>query len=135
MLEDAAVAVSTGAAGNIVAYMLQGRADALRAQVARIFKHGTEEERATTLQALGRDAQALSEHNVTRAELAKQWSNILIEHLTAHPEARGDIEALARPQSSGDTVKIGTQVHFGTGPQIGRDHIGDMTFGKGDRSG
>jgi hypothetical protein len=135
MLEDAAMAVSTGAAGNIVAYMLQGRADALRAQVARIFRHGTAEERATALQALERDADALSEHNATRAELINQWSNALLSYLAVHPEAREDIESLAGSQTSGDTVKIGAQVHIGIGSQIGRDHIGNTTFGKDLRNG
>ena len=45
MLDDVAIAISTGAAGNIVAYMLNGRMDALRAQVAKMFRHGTEQER------------------------------------------------------------------------------------------
>lgn len=52
MLDELAAAVATGAAGNIIAYMLSGRVDALRAQVTRIFRHGTEHEQATVMRAL-----------------------------------------------------------------------------------
>jgi hypothetical protein len=45
MIEDIAMAVSTGAAGNIVAYMLNGRVDALRAKVTKI---GTGSQSVTT---------------------------------------------------------------------------------------
>jgi hypothetical protein len=49
MLEEVAISVATGAAGNIVAQMLTGPVDVLRAQVARIFRHGTEQERFAVL--------------------------------------------------------------------------------------
>jgi hypothetical protein len=42
MLEDVAIAISTGAAGNIVAYMLNDQMDALRAQITKMFRHGTQ---------------------------------------------------------------------------------------------
>jgi hypothetical protein len=41
MLDPATTAIITGAAGNVVAYMLNGRADALRTWMARIFRTGT----------------------------------------------------------------------------------------------
>lgn len=125
MLEDAAIAVSTGAAGNVVAYMLQGRADAVRAQVAKIFRHGSGEERAAALQALEHDAEALGEHNVTRAELTTQWGSLLCSYLTAHPEARGDIETLAVSPVVSKTVNIGSQAFYGSG-SFGGDNNGTV---------
>ena len=58
MLDELAAAIATGAAGNIIAYMLSGRVDALRAQVTGIFRHGTEHERAVALRALEDDVVA-----------------------------------------------------------------------------
>ena len=129
MIEDIAMAVSTGAAGNIVAYMLNGRVDALRAQVTKIFRHGTEQERSAALRTLDRDVDALSEHNVTRADLTNRWRDLLLSYLTAHPEARTDIESLAFSRDTDNTSHIGYQVHVGSGPQIGRDNYGSMIFG------
>jgi hypothetical protein len=129
VIEDIVMAVSTGAAGNIVAYMLDGRVDALRAQVAKIFRHGTEQERSAALRTLGRDVDALSEHNATRTELTNQWRDLLLTYLTAHPEARADIESFAFSQNTGNTTNTGYQIHAGSGPQIGRDNYGSMTFG------
>ena len=128
MIEDIAMAVSTGAAGNIVAYMLNGRVDALRAQVAKIFRHGTEQERAAALRALERDADALSEHNVTRADLTNQWRDALLAYLAAHPEARADIESFASSQTSDESINIASQVYIGYGDQVGRDKYGSTTF-------
>lgn len=128
MIEDIAMAVSTGAAGNIVAYMLNGRVDALRAQVTKIFRHGTEQERSAALRTLDRDVDALSEHNVTRAELTNQWRDLLLSYLTAHPESRTDIESFTLSRDTDNTTSIGYQIHVGSGPQIGRDNYGSITF-------
>jgi hypothetical protein len=135
MLEDVAIAISTGAAGNIVAYMLTDQMGELRAQVAKIFRHGTGQQREAALRALERDANALREHNAIRAALTSQWGNILLSYLTDHPEARADVESFASCQATGGAVSIGSQIHVGTGPQIGRDHIGSMSFGGTGRNG
>jgi hypothetical protein len=129
MLEDVAIAISTGAAGNIVAYMLNDQMDALRGHVAKIFRHGTGQERATALQTLERDAVALSGHNVTRAVLSNRWSNVLLSYLGDHPEARADIESFASSQAEFKTITIGVQNHYGSGPQIGGNNYGSMSFG------
>lgn len=129
MIEDIAVAVSTGAAGNIVAYMLNGQVDALRGQVTKIFRHGTEQERSHALQALERDAVALGEHDATRAGLTNQWRDLLLSYLTAHPEAREEIESFASSSlSTAGTTKIKSMKHAGTGPQIVGPNFGNMTF-------
>lgn len=60
MLDEVAIAVATGAAGNIIAYMLNGQVDALRGQVARIFRHGTEPERSAALRTLEDNTVALT---------------------------------------------------------------------------
>lgn len=131
MIEDIAMAVSTGAAGNIVAYMLNGQVDALRSQVARIFRHGTEQERSHALQTLERDAVALDGHDVTRAALTNQWRDLLLAYLTSHPEARDEIEYFATsPLNVAVTTKIKSIKHTGTGPQILGPNFGNMTFKK-----
>lgn len=125
MLEEVTIAISTGAAGNIVAYMLNDQMGALRAQVAKIFRHGTEQERARALRTLEQDAAALGEHNATRADLANQWSNLLLSHLTAHPEAREDIESFAASPATSKTVNTGSQNFYGSG-SFGGDNNGTV---------
>src|ERR1700722_971701 len=95
MLEDIAIVISTEAAGNIVAYMLNGRVDALRAQIGKIFRHGTEEERAAALRSVEDDTAALIQRKTSETELTQQWGNSLLSYLTAHPEPRGNIKSLA----------------------------------------
>jgi len=125
LLEDVAIAISTGAAGNIVAYMLNDQMDALRAQITKMFRHGTGQERATALRTLEHDADALSEHNATRTNLTDQWGNLLLSYLTAHPEAREDIESFAASPVTGKTVNIGSQNFYGPG-SFGGDNNGTI---------
>jgi hypothetical protein len=129
MLDDVATAIATGAAGNIVAYMLNDQVDALRAKIATIFRHGSGHERAAALHTVERDVAALSEHKVTRADLIIQWGDLLLSYLAAHPEARADIESLVSPHATNKTIIIGSQMHLGSGPQIAGDNYGSMTFG------
>jgi hypothetical protein len=124
MLEDVAMAISTGAAGNIVAYMLNGRVDALRDQVTKIFRHGTEQERSRALQALERDVVALSEHDATRAGLTNQWRDLLLSYLTAYPEAREEIEFFASSPVVIKTMNIGSQHNHRSGTFVGGDNYG-----------
>ena len=128
MLDEVAIAIATGAAGNIIAYMLTGRVDALRGQVTRIFRHGTEQERSAVLRALEDDAAALTQERTSKTELTGRWTSILISYLTAHPEAHGDIEAFASAGVINRTTNIGSQHNHGPGPFIGGDNYGDMTF-------
>ena len=132
MLDEVATAIATGAAGNIIAYMLNGQVDALRGQVARIFRHGTEPERSAVLHALKDDAVALTHQEASKTDITGRWSSILLSYLTAHPEARGDIEAFASAPVINKTMNIGSQHNHGSGPFIGGDNYGNMTF-KGQR--
>ncbi|HEX4088477.1 MAG TPA: hypothetical protein VHZ33_07145 [Trebonia sp.] len=129
MLDEVATAIATGAAGNIVAYMLNNQVDALHAKIATIFRHGSGHERAAALHAVERDVQALGEHKVTRADLVVQWGDLLRSYLAAHPEAHEDVESLTPTQVTKKTIIIGSQEHFGSGPQIAGDNYGSITFG------
>ena len=86
MLEEIATEIATGAAGNIIAYMLNGRVDALRAQVAQILRHGTEQERTAVLRTLDDDAIALAQQGASKTDLTERWTSLLISYLVAiHP--------------------------------------------------
>ena len=132
MLDEVATAIATGAAGNIIAYMLNGQVDALRGQVARIFRHGTEPERSAVLRTLKDDAVTLTQQEASKTDVTGRWTSILLSYLAAHPEARGDIEAFASAPVINKTMNIGSQHNHGSGPFIGGDNYGNMTF-KGQR--
>jgi hypothetical protein len=128
MLDEVATAIATGAAGNIIAYMLNGQVDALRAQVVRIFRHGTDQERFVALRTLENDAAALTQKRASEADLTGRWTSLLLTYLTAHPEARGDIKAFATVPIVNKTMNVGSQHNHGSGPFIGGDNYGNMTF-------
>ena len=48
--------------------MLNGQVDALRAQVTRIFRNGTEQERSAALRAVEDDTLALTQQKVSEVE-------------------------------------------------------------------
>jgi hypothetical protein len=126
MLDEVATEIATGAAGNIIAYMLNGRVDALRAQVARVFRHGTHQEQAAALHAVEDDTAALAQQEASQADLTARWANLLLSYLTAHPEARKDVETLAFPQVVNKTTNIGSQHNHGSGIFIGGDNYGTI---------
>jgi hypothetical protein len=128
MLDEVAMAIATGAAGNMIAYILSNRIDALRAQVTRMFRHGTEQERSAALRTLEDDAVALTQQRASETDLARRWSHLLLSYLTAHPEAREDIEAFAASPVVNKTMNVGSQNHYGSGPFIGGDNYGNMSF-------
>ena len=132
MFDEVATAIATGAAGNIIAYMLNGQVDALRGQVARIFRHGTEPERSAVLRMLKDDAVTLTQQEASETDVTGRWTSILLSYLTAHPEAREDIEAFVSAPVINKTMNIGSQQNHGSGPFIGGDNYGNMTF-KGQR--
>ncbi|GHI05801.1 hypothetical protein AQI88_09810 [Streptomyces cellostaticus] len=127
MLDAAALAVATGAAGNVLAYLLQGQTDTLRTRISAIFQRGTAREESIALRALEEHAEALEQRRVTQAEVTAQWSSLLAAFLTAYPEARADIEALRSSVPSGmKTVHIGSQHNHGRGTFIGGDNHGTV---------
>ncbi|MFJ6421390.1 hypothetical protein [Streptomyces hydrogenans] len=132
MLDEAAVAVATGAASNVVAYLLQGRADTLRARLGAVFQRGTAEQRSNALQALEDDSVALARHTVTEAEAAARWTGFLTAFLAAYPDARTDLETLASaaPPDARNVI-IGSQHNHGSGTFIGGDNHGGVNVTNG----
>jgi hypothetical protein len=132
MLDPDVMAILTGAAGSIVAYMFNGRVDAARGWLARVFKAATREEQAATLRMLEQDAAAAASHNVREADLQARWLAILASYLAHHPEAKPDLEALAATANTG-AQRIGAQINLGSGTLIGRDNFGDINPPGGGR--
>ncbi|KUL50314.1 hypothetical protein [Streptomyces sp. NRRL S-1521] len=134
MLDEAAIAVTTGAASNVVAYLLQGRVDALRTRLSTIFRRGTAQQQSDALRTLDEDADALAQHTVTEADITARWAGLLTAFLATCPEARADIEDLASatPTTTKKT-NIGSQHNHGSGTFIGGDNHGGVTVtGGGD---
>ena len=127
MLEEAVLAIITGAAGNIVAYMTNGQVDALRTRVTQLFRHGTPEERSTVLNELDTSALALAQHTASEADLRRHWANLLVTYLKAHPEAREDIEDFTLTPAAIRTTVIGAQHNYGSGTFIGGDNYGSLS--------
>jgi hypothetical protein len=126
MLEPETTAILTGAAGNIVAYMFNGRIDALRAWVSQIFRGEPEEQRSQPLRTLEKDAAALAGRDISEADVKARWSIILTSYLTAHPEALSDIKALASTPVESRSISIGEQHNHGSGTFIGGDNYGSV---------
>jgi hypothetical protein len=129
VIDEVTTAIATGAAGNLIAYMLNGRVDALRAHIARIFRHGSESERSTALNTLNDDVVALTQHEASKAEVSERWTDLIGSYLIAHPEARRDVEKFAVTFPGTRTTIIESQNNYDRGTFIGGDNYGDMTFG------
>ncbi|MFD8995001.1 hypothetical protein [Streptomyces abikoensis] len=128
MLDEAAIAVVTGAASNIVAYLAQGRADALRTRLSAIFRSGTEQQQSHALRTLDEDAAALAQRTATQADVSARWTGFLTAFLAACPDARADIEALSSATPTNTrTINIGSQHNHGSGTFIGGDNHGGVT--------
>jgi hypothetical protein len=131
MLDPVTTAIITGAAGNIVANMLDGRVDALRAWAARTFRSGTEEQRSAPLRALEEDAAALTRKVTSEEDVRARWSDLLGSYLTAYPETRADIKAMASTPIASKAVHIGAQYNYGSGTFIGGDNYGGINTSTG----
>jgi hypothetical protein len=127
MLDADVMAILTGAAGNMVAYMLNGRADAVRAWFTRIFTAETSENQASSLHQLERDAAAVASSQIGADQLAAKWVAILATHLAQHPEARPDVEALAAatPHPAG-TTSVGSVITIGPKVSVGGHNYGSI---------
>jgi hypothetical protein len=126
MLDPETTAVITGAAGNIVAYMLTGRIDALRAWISRVLKEGNPADLALQLRVAEDDCNALARQLTSEADVKARWSTFLAGYLTEHPGARAEIEAMAAFRSAvPEIMNIGEQHNYG-GTFVGRDNYGDI---------
>ena len=126
MFDPTTMAIITGAAGNIVAYMLSGRIDDLRGWVTRAFRR-TETEREKSLLTVEEDMAALREGRASAAEVKLRWTAMLAAYLAAEPEARADIDAMASGgKESARSVRIWSQHNHGSGIFIGGDNFGGI---------
>ncbi|MET8864034.1 hypothetical protein ABZW11_13865 [Nonomuraea sp. NPDC004580] len=122
------MAIITGAAGNLVAYMLNGQVDAVRSRIKRIFRGGTEEERSRSLRAAEEDSAALARRAASETDVRARWGVHLAAYLAEHPEVLPDLEDIA--QSAPTAVEgmiVGEQHNHGSGTFIGRDNYGGIT--------
>ena len=108
--------------------MLNGQVDVLRAQIIRIFRHGTEQERSLALHTVEDDVAALTQKKASESDITGQWRGLLLSYLASHPEAYEDIKAFASGSVVNKVTSIGSQHNHGSGPFIGGDNYGDMTF-------
>ncbi|MFD0061741.1 hypothetical protein [Streptomyces sp. NPDC056690] len=134
MLNEAAIAVASGAASNVVAYLAQGRIDAVRARVIAIFRRDGAHSEAEALRLLNEDSAALLERRISEAEAAVRWAGLLTAALAAHSEARPDMDALAAANPAAKTVHIGSQHNHGTGTFVGGDNYGSIGPGNPEQS-
>ncbi|MFD0556473.1 hypothetical protein FB566_1714 [Stackebrandtia endophytica] len=127
MLDQAAIAVATGAAGNAIAYLLSGRIDALRTKLTHLFRWKNTKERATVLGILDDDALALQRQTTSEADLKAKWTAIFMEQLFTCPEIREDLRsfATAAPEKA---VHIGSQNNYGSGVFVGGDNHGGINL-------
>jgi hypothetical protein len=128
MLDEVVTSVATGAAGNVIAYMLSGPVDALRVQIANMFRHASSEERATVLRRLEEDTRALKEHKESESTLNGRWAILLASYLTEHPEARSDIEDFIPLSATHKTTIIGSQNNNRDGVFVGGDSYGPINL-------
>lgn len=124
MLDAETTAILTGAAGNIVAYMLSGRADALRSWVGRIFRRASEQQRSEQLRAVDRDIAALASRTTSETDVRARWAVTLATCLAAHPEARAELHALASTPTGSKSMYVDEQHNHGAGTFIGGDNYG-----------
>jgi hypothetical protein len=126
VLDEATTAIIIGAAGNIVAYMLNGRADALRAWALKVFRVGAADQSSAPLRALEEDSLALVQGKASESDVKTRWATFLTSLLAAHPELRHEIDMMATTPVQGGTINVGAQHNHGTGTFIGGNNFGGI---------
>ncbi|WP_143022175.1 hypothetical protein [Nonomuraea maritima] len=128
MLDPVVIAIITGAAGNVVAYMLNGEVDTLRAWARRIFGRGDQAASSAQVLAIEHDSAALTQGTMSKEEAKIRWKAIFETYLSEHPEVRPEIEALASSAVGGtEAMYVGTQRNEQDGIFIGRDNYGEIS--------
>lgn len=127
MFDAETTAILTGAAGNVVAYMLNGRVDAVRSWIGRVFHSASKGERLNQLRAIEDDMAALTDHVYTEADVKARWAVVLASHLAAHPEALAEIQAMNSPATI-QSMHVEEQHNHGNGTFIGGDNYGRINL-------
>lgn len=134
MIDQVAIATATAAAGNVIAYMLNGHVDVLKGKVAQLFRRSNEEDKVKVLKQLNDDSLALTRETRSEAELKSKWSAMFTALLAASPEICDELDSFANAPASGKAVSVGTQNNYGAGTFIGGDNHGDINVsGSNDR--
>ncbi|MFE4517215.1 hypothetical protein ACFRMQ_23820 [Kitasatospora sp. NPDC056783] len=137
MIDPALFAVTTGAGGSIVASMITGGTQAIRARIVELFHRGTSEEQASVEAAFDSDARRLAEWaraaendtnftaDLSRAaeRVSQEWARRFSDYVTAHPEARPRLEALAMAATVSNS---GNQHNTGPGAFINGNVAGGV---------
>ncbi|MFG1777129.1 hypothetical protein ACGFIG_11965 [Micromonospora sp. NPDC049048] len=126
MLDEATAAIVVGAAGNIVAYMLNGRADALRDWVSKVFRDRSADEASASLRALEKDSLALVQGAASESDVKARWTVLLASLLAKHPELRGEVNMMAAAPVANGTINVGSQHNHGAGTFIGGNIYGGI---------
>jgi hypothetical protein len=126
VFDEATTAIIIGAAGNIVAYMLNGPADALRTWVSKVFRAGAADQSPAPLRALEEDSLSLAQGTASEFDVKTRWTILLTSLLAAHPELRNEIDMMATTPVLGGTINVGSQHNHGTGTFIGGNNYGGI---------
>ncbi len=134
MIDQIAIATATAAAGNVIAYMLNGHIDVLRGKIAQLFQRNNDEDETAILEQLDADALALSRRKLTKAELKAKWSAMFTALLASNPETCDELGAFANTPVENKSVNVGSQHNHGLGTFIAGDNHGDINMaGRNDR--
>ncbi|MFI1577669.1 hypothetical protein [Embleya sp. NPDC020630] len=142
MLDPATMAIVTGAAGTLVASMVSGGSRAARAGLVRLFRHDTPEAQRDAIATHDNDERILidlacaAEADATfgpelalmRERITQAWVSRLHDHVSAHPEAWSDLQALAEASRA---TNVGTQLNSGSGMLVNGNIFGGVhnTYG------
>jgi hypothetical protein len=129
VFDEVTTAIITGAAGNIVAHILSGRAEVLRTWIERLFHGQADDLRSRSLRSLEHDGLALAQGTTTEADVAAQWRLLLSSLLNTRPDLRGEIQAMASASAAPSTLVIGSQRNSGSGTFIGGNSYGAIHIG------
>ncbi|MFJ2861598.1 hypothetical protein [Kitasatospora sp. NPDC087314] len=85
------------------------------------------------MQMLNEHAEALTRREITERAVTDNWTELFAAFLSAHTDARADIEELATAAPN-RTTTIGSQNNYSSGVFIGNNHYGEINIStRGDR--
>ncbi|MEV0715623.1 hypothetical protein [Asanoa sp. NPDC050611] len=131
MFDAETTAIITGAAGSVVAHMLNGRVDAVREWAARIFRQESKQQRAQQLEAVEQDAAALASRTASKADVTARWAAVLGAYVASHPEVRADLLEMSASPVGSKLMYVQEQNNSGSGTFIGGDNYGRIAPSRG----